>query len=90
MNQSKCLDVVLIGEKFSSRRLENPPWHFPHKRCEKVRRPVAQTGWSQDLIILTRGNDALEREFYIRMTRRMGWTKAVLIHQIARLLEDSE
>lgn len=26
--------------------------------------------------------DNLEREFYIRMTRRMGWTKNVLIHQI--------
>ena len=26
--------------------------------------------------------DDLEREFYIRMTRKFGWTKNVLIHQI--------
>jgi len=48
MNKSKCLDVVLMDEKFSSWRLENPSWHFPHKRCEKVQRPVAQIGWSQN------------------------------------------
>lgn len=24
----------------------------------------------------------LEREFYIRMTRKFGWSKSVLIHQI--------
>jgi predicted nuclease of restriction endonuclease-like (RecB) superfamily len=27
-------------------------------------------------------NDDLEREFYIQMTRKYGWTKSVLIHQI--------
>jgi predicted nuclease of restriction endonuclease-like (RecB) superfamily len=26
--------------------------------------------------------DDLEREFYIRMTRKFGWSKNVLIHQI--------
>ena len=29
-----------------------------------------------------RCKDPLEREFYIRMTRKFGWTKNVLIHQI--------
>jgi len=90
MTNSNGLGFAFIGEKFSSRRLGNPPWHFPHKRCEKVQLLVAQIGWSQNAIILTRCSDALERELYIRMTRRMGWTKAVLIHQITRLLEDPE
>jgi hypothetical protein len=90
MNKSSGLGFASIGEKFSSRRLENPSRHFPYKRCEKVQRPVAQIGWSQSLIILIRCTDPLEREFYIRITRRRGWTKAVLIHQIARLLEDPE
>lgn len=45
--------------------------------------PLArEIGWSHNVIILMRCKDALEREFYIRMTRRMGWTKNVLIHQI--------
>jgi predicted nuclease of restriction endonuclease-like (RecB) superfamily len=31
---------------------------------------------------MERCKDDLEREFYIRMTRKYGWTKDVLIHQI--------
>jgi len=31
---------------------------------------------------MERCHDPLEREFYIRMTRKFGWTKNVLIHQI--------
>ena len=31
---------------------------------------------------MSKCKDDLQREFYIRMTRKFGWTKAVLIHQI--------
>lgn len=31
---------------------------------------------------MQRGKDPLEREFYIRMTKKFGWTKNVLNHQI--------
>ncbi len=31
---------------------------------------------------MARCKDPLEREFYIRMTRKFGWSKNVLIHQI--------
>ena len=48
----------------------------------KVQPLVAQIGWTQNLIVLTRCPDPLEREFYIRMTRKFGWSKNVLIHQI--------
>ena len=48
----------------------------------KVQPLVAQIGWSHNLIIFQRCKDPLEREFYIRMTRKFGWTKNVLIHQI--------
>ena len=48
----------------------------------KVQPLVAQIGWSHNLIIFQRCKDQLEREFYIRMTRKFGWTKNVLIHQI--------
>jgi len=43
---------------------------------------VREIGWSHNLVILERCVDALEREFYLRMTRKFGWTKNVLIHQI--------
>lgn len=48
----------------------------------KVQPLVAQIGWTHNLIILQRCKDPLEREFYIRMTGKFGWSKNVLIHQI--------
>jgi len=48
----------------------------------KVQPMVALIGWTHNLIILQRCKDPLEREFYIRMTSKFGWTKNVLIHQI--------
>jgi len=51
----------------------------------KVQPLVAQIGWSHNLIIFQRCKDLLEREFYIRMTRKFGWSKNVLIHQISEL-----
>lgn len=49
---------------------------------DRVQPLVAQIGWSHNLVILQRCKDALEREFYIRMTRKFGWSKNVLIHHI--------
>jgi predicted nuclease of restriction endonuclease-like (RecB) superfamily len=43
---------------------------------------VAQIGWTHNLVIFQRCKDPLEREFHIRMTRKFGWFKNVLIHQI--------
>ena len=49
---------------------------------ERVQPLVAQIGWTHNLVIFQRCKDSLEREFYIRMTRKFGWSKHVLIHQI--------
>lgn len=49
---------------------------------EKLAPMVREIGWSHNLVILERCKDPLEREFYLRMTRKFGWTKNVLIHQI--------
>ena len=43
---------------------------------------VREIAWSHNLLILERCTDPLEREFYLRMTRKFGWSKNVLIHQI--------
>jgi predicted nuclease of restriction endonuclease-like (RecB) superfamily len=43
---------------------------------------VREIGWTHNLVILEKCKDDLEREFYLRMTQRFGWTKNVLIHQI--------
>jgi len=48
----------------------------------KLQPLVAEISWSKNLIILDRCKNDHEREFYIRMTKKFGWTKNVLIHQI--------
>ena len=49
---------------------------------EKLQPLVGEISWSKNLIVMSRIKDLLEREFYIRMTRKFGWSKNVLIHQI--------
>jgi predicted nuclease of restriction endonuclease-like (RecB) superfamily len=48
----------------------------------KLQPLAAIIGWTQNLVILQRCKDPLEREFYLRMTAKFGWTKNVLVHQI--------
>jgi predicted nuclease of restriction endonuclease-like (RecB) superfamily len=48
----------------------------------KLQPLVGEISWSKNLAIMSRCKEPLEREFYIRMTRKFGWSKNVLIHQI--------
>jgi len=57
-------------------------FYLAYHGLPKVQPLVAQIGWSHNLAILQRCKDPQEREFYIRMTRKFGWSKNVLIHQI--------
>ncbi|TCC97552.1 PDDEXK nuclease domain-containing protein [Pedobacter hiemivivus] len=44
---------------------------------------VREISWSKHITILKKcKNDMHQREFYIRATKKFGWTKDVLIHQI--------
>lgn len=43
---------------------------------------VGEISWAKHLAIMTKCKDSLERQFYILATKRFGWTKNVLIHQI--------
>jgi len=49
---------------------------------EKLTPLVTEISWSHNLVIMQKCKDDLEREFYIRMARKYGWTKNVLVHQI--------
>jgi predicted nuclease of restriction endonuclease-like (RecB) superfamily len=53
-----------------------------YKENEKLAPLVREISWSHNIIIFEKCKDDLEREFYIRMTKRMGWSKNVLVHQI--------
>jgi predicted nuclease of restriction endonuclease-like (RecB) superfamily len=49
---------------------------------EKLSPLVREISWTKNIVILMQCKDDLKREFYIRMTKKFGWTKDVLIHQI--------
>ncbi len=57
-------------------------FYLQYRDNQKLAPMVQEIGWTHNIYILERCGDDLEREFYIRMTRKFGWTKNVLIHQI--------
>jgi predicted nuclease of restriction endonuclease-like (RecB) superfamily len=68
---------------FSVRNIWNMrSFYVAYSQNEKLQPMVAEIGWTHNLVILEKCKDDLEREFYIRMARKFGWTKNVLIHQI--------
>lgn len=83
-NLSEDLQKEFPGTKgYSSRnlwRMRN--FYLEYKDNTKLPPLVAEIGWSHNMVILEKCKDDLEREFYIRMTKKYGWTKDVLIHQI--------
>ncbi|MDB0527506.1 PDDEXK nuclease domain-containing protein [Ralstonia solanacearum] len=53
-----------------------------YSAAPKLQPLVGEIGWAHNLLIMSRCKDAHEREFYLRMTRKFGWSKNVLAHQI--------
>lgn len=48
----------------------------------KLQPLVAEVGWTHNLVIMEKCKDDLEKEFYLRMTKKFGLTKNVLVHHI--------
>ena len=68
---------------FSASNLWRAKLFYQHyARSTKLAPVVREIAWTHNIIILERCRDDLEREFYIRMTKKYGWSKNVLIHQI--------
>lgn len=57
-------------------------FYLEYMNNEKLQPMVGEIGWTHNVLIFTKCKDDLEREFYIKMTKKFGWTKKVLIHQI--------
>jgi len=49
---------------------------------EKMPPLLAEISWSKNVVIIQKCKDALERQFYIKMTKLYGWTKDVLINNV--------
>jgi predicted nuclease of restriction endonuclease-like (RecB) superfamily len=81
---SKDLQTEFPGiSGFSARNIWNMrSFYVTYSQNEKLQPLVAEIGWTHNIVILEKCKDDLEREFYMKMTRKFGWTKNVLIHQI--------
>ena len=81
---AKDLQKEFPGIKgFSERNLWNMRiFYITYKNSKKLQPLVAEISWTKNVVIMGKCKDDLEREFYIKMTKKFGWTKNVLIHQI--------
>jgi len=57
-------------------------FYLNYKDNDILQPMVAEISWTKNIVIFEKCKDALEREFYIKMTKKFGWSKNVLIHQI--------
>jgi len=83
-NLAKDLQKDLPGMKgFSYRNLYlMRDLYISYKDNEKVQTLSAQISWSHNVALLSKCKDPLEREFYMKMSKKNGWTYRVLIHHI--------
>lgn len=57
-------------------------FYMQYEGQEKLAPMVQQIGWSHNVVIMEKCKKPLEREFYIKMVIKYGWTKNVLLHHI--------
>ena len=83
-NLSKDLQLEFPGmQGFSKRNI----WYMrnifvEYENKTNLQPLVAEIGWTRNIIIMERCKDDLEREFYIQMTRKFGWTKKVKVQSL--------
>jgi len=84
-NLAEDLQKEFVGIKgFSVQNLWNMRlFYLEYKDNEKLQPLVREISWTKNIVILQKCKDALERQFYVQMTKRYGWTKSVLINHIA-------
>jgi predicted nuclease of restriction endonuclease-like (RecB) superfamily len=83
-NLSNELQKEFVGMKgFSERNLWNMRnFYIEYKDNIKLQTLSAQIGWSHNIAIFQKTKDELEREFYIKMVIKFGWTYRVLDNHI--------
>ena len=55
-------------------------FYLTYRDSAKLAPLVREISWSNNIIIMEKCKDDLQREFYIQMTKRYGWTKRILIN----------
>ena len=77
---TKEFPVVQGFSKDNLWRMRN--FYLAYQKNEKLAPLLQEIGWTYNIYILEHCGDDLEREFYIKTTKKFGWTKDVLINQL--------
>lgn len=83
-NLSEELQKEFVGMNgFSQRNLWNMrTFYIEYKDNTKLQALTAQIGWTHNVVIFQKAKNELEREFYIKMVIKFGWTYRVLDNHI--------
>jgi predicted nuclease of restriction endonuclease-like (RecB) superfamily len=57
-------------------------FYLTYRLNEKLAPLVREISWTKNVIIMERCKEDIRREFYIKTTKKFGWTKDVLINQL--------
>jgi predicted nuclease of restriction endonuclease-like (RecB) superfamily len=57
-------------------------FYLAYCNSEKLAPLVREISWTKNVIIMERCKDELQREFYLKVTKKFGWTKDVLTNQL--------
>lgn len=57
-------------------------FYLEYRNNSNLQPLIGEIGWTHNVLIMSKCKEDLQREFYMRMTKKYGWTKNVLIHQI--------
>ena len=57
-------------------------FYLTYKEETKLAPMVREISWTNNVVIMEKCKDNLEKEFYIQMTKRYGWTKRILVNFI--------
>lgn len=68
---------------FSKSNLWSMAQFYSEYHADTILQPlVGEISWSKHLVIMSKCKDMQERQFYILATKKFGWTKDILIHQV--------
>jgi len=73
---SKDLQAEFFGQSgWSARNLWlMKQFYETYRSNENLQPMVAEISWTHNILIMSKCKEDLEREFYIRMTKKYGWT----------------
>ncbi len=57
-------------------------FYLTYRTNKKLAPLVREISWTKNVIIMERCKDNIRRDFYLKTTKKFGWTKDVLINQI--------